>query len=104
MLVSDRQGLVQYASSAFERLCGCLRQAIEGRNLRLLGQELAFPDQLWMASTRGESWSSRFSGGGGQEASLELETSLSPVRNQDGQIANFVLVQRDVTKEARLEA
>jgi PAS domain S-box-containing protein len=103
VLVSDRQGLVQYVNPAFERLGGRRRQDIEGKSLRLLDQEPAFPDEMWMALTRGESWSGRFRGGGGQESPLEMEASLSPVRGPDGQLASFVLVQRDVTREARLE-
>ncbi len=103
VLVSDRQGLVQYANPAFERLCGRRRQELEGQSLRRLGRGSAFPDEMWTALMWGQPWSGRFRGGG-QETPLELEASLSPVRDQGGAIVNFVLVQRDVTQEARLEA
>ncbi|MFH1033563.1 MAG: PAS domain S-box protein [Pseudomonadota bacterium] len=104
VLVSDRQGRVQYANPAMERLSGSLRQDLEGRNLRLLDQGPAFPDEMWMALTRGEAWTGRTSGRDGQGAALAVEASLSPVRDQGGELVNFVLVQRDVTHEARLEA
>ena len=106
IIITDRDGLVQYVNPAFERLTGYTAREIAGQSTRLLKSGLHAPEfykDMWDAILRGEVWTSRITNRRKDGRLIEVESSISPVFGADGMITNFVAVQRDVSREMSLE-
>ncbi|MBI4827625.1 MAG: PAS domain S-box protein [Nitrospinae bacterium] len=106
IIVTDRDGLVQYVNPAFERLTGYPAREIAGQSTRLLKSGLHTPEfykDMWDTILRGEVWTSRITNRRKDGRLIEVESSISPVFGADGMITNFVAVQRDVSREISLE-
>ncbi len=105
--ILDERGAVRYLNQSLERISGYDRMDVTGRNVRELGDN---PDagkifeSMADAMARNTEWSGRFTAGKGRNgSSFEMEMSVSPLRDTDGRITNYVFVSRDVSHEERLE-
>ena len=106
IMITDVSGRVEYVNPAFERITGYSREEILGRTPGILKSdqhEPAFYRSIWQTITRGEAWSGRMINRKKDGTLFQEEVTVSPVRNQDGVIVNFVAVKRDVTQEVELE-
>jgi two-component system, cell cycle sensor histidine kinase and response regulator CckA len=105
VVITDITGVIVYANPAFERVTGYTREEALGQNPRLLQSgrhSREFYADLWGTLRRGESWSGHFLNRRKDGTLLEADATISPVRDQSGQITYFVAVQRDVTHELAL--
>jgi len=106
VLITTSDGTIEYINPAFETITGWSREEAIGQNPRILKsgkQNQAFYRDLWDAISAGKTWKGQFVN---QRKSGELyveETTISPVRNSSGDIANYVAVKRDVTEQRHLE-
>ncbi len=105
--ILDDRGAVQYLNPSLERISGYDRVTITGRNIRELGNGLE-AGKIFGAMTdameRKAVWSGRFTAGISRNGSpFEIKMSVSPLRDNDGKITNYVFVSRDVSQEKRLE-
>lgn len=106
--VFDDRGIVQYINASFERITGSGRTDVTGENVRDLGNGDGGGRQIFRAmydaTARKRSWSGRFTiGNGGKGPLFEIDARISPLRNDAGDITNYVFVSRDVSQEERLE-
>ncbi len=107
VIVSDREGNIQYANRAFGRLIGRDPDEITGNILRLLDQDHMgeeFFTDLNDTLMSGESWQGRITGMKRDGQLYDTETTISPVLGGVGKMAGFVGVMRDVTEEANLRS
>lgn len=96
-----------YANPGFERITGYAKDQVVGRNCRLLQGELT--DQDALAALREAIAAEQPTGviienytAGG--TSFWNELSVSPVRDESGQVTHFVGVMNDATERIRLES
>ena len=105
--IFDSRGLVQYINLSLERISGCSRESATGKNIADLGRDRENGQVFRVmaeAMARGGSWNSRFTAAGGKnDRALEIDARVSPMRDDDGAMANYVFVCRDVSQEDRLE-
>jgi signal transduction histidine kinase/ActR/RegA family two-component response regulator len=59
---------------------------------------------MWKTLTSGKVWAGRISNRMKDGSLSQFETTISPIRDKNGVIVNFVSVNRDVTQEVALEA
>ncbi len=98
--INDENGNVLHVNAAFSRITGYSREELVGKNLRILQsghQSPAFYESMWQAVASaghwsGELWNLRKSG----ELYAEW-LSISAIRNEDGEIANYVGISSDIT-------
>jgi len=106
IVITDTQGKILYVNRGFEKVSGYSRQEVLGQNPRLLksGKQ---PDehyrQLWTTISRGEVWRGRLTNRRKDGSLFEEEATISPIRDDQGQIIRYVAVKRDVTRELMLE-
>ena len=103
----DTRGLVQYVNPAFTTLTGLSREAILGRNVRVLIRDragVARFREILGAVAAGAPWTGMLVNRRPDGAPYEVEAIISPVRDASGQILQYVAVNRDVTLEHTLEA
>ncbi len=106
IVVTDREGTIQYVNPAFERSTGYSREEAVGKNPRVLRSgkhDEAFYRRLWDTLTRGEVWTGHFINKKKDGSLYEEEATISPLRDSSGKIVNYVAAGRDVTKLVSLE-
>ncbi len=106
IMVTDVQGAIQYVNLAFERDTGYSWAESVGQPPRLLKsgrQGPEFYQAMWSRLVAGESWSGRITNRRKNGSLYEAESTITPVRNQEGRIINYVYVSRDVTRQRILE-
>ena len=105
VVVTDGKGVIQYVNPAFERITGFSRREAVGQNPRILKSgehDEAFYKSLWETITRGETWYGRFVNKR-KDGTLYIEdATISPVRDSEGNITNFVAIKRDITEHVKL--
>ena len=106
IILTDREGNVEYVNPVFEQIYGYHREEIIGRNIRILRsdrQDDTFYRTMWNTIIHGNVWKGRIISKLKNGELREFETTISPVRGKSGEITSFVSVNRDVTHEVRLE-
>ncbi|RMD52457.1 MAG: PAS domain-containing sensor histidine kinase, partial [Nitrospirae bacterium] len=106
IIITDRDGMIQYVNPAFEKITGYLKEEVIGKNPNILKSgkhDRAFYEQMWSKLTKGEVWSGHLINKKKDGSLYREETTISPIINAEGEIINYVAVKKDVTKEAALE-
>jgi len=106
IVITDLQGTILYANPAFEKVSGYTCAEALGQNPRLLKsgqQDDAFYRRLWDMLGRGEVWRGHFINRRKDGTLVEEDATISPVRNVEGTVFNYVAAMRDVTREMQLE-
>ena len=106
VVITDRDGTIQYVNPAFEFITGYCRQEAVGQNPRALKSgkhHNEFYADLWNTIASGKVWRGHFINKNKNGSLYEEEATISPIKNTAGEIINFVAVKRDVTEEIKLE-
>jgi two-component system cell cycle sensor histidine kinase/response regulator CckA len=104
--ITDTNAKILYVNPAFEKISGYTRAEVLGQNPRLLKSgkhDAAFYRQMWDVLTRGEVWHGHFINQRQDGKLYEEEATISPIREAEGKVVNYVGVKRDVTHEMQLE-
>ena len=107
IFVTDPKGLIQYVNPAFERMSGYAKEEAIGKFPVALLESGKTPPSTLQAVQRAVSdglpWSGNFVNRRNDGSEYEVSTTVSPVFDSNGAIINFVTVERDISKEKRLE-
>ncbi len=106
VVITDIKGTIQYVNPAFEKLTGYSPEEAIGQNPRILQSgkhDLSFYERMWKTLLQGDVWSGRITNKKKDNSLFEEEVTISPIKNNEGEISNFVAVKRDVSKELLLE-
>ena len=106
VVITDVQGWIQYVNPAFEEITGYAPHEVMGENPRILKSGKhgrAFYQKLWQTLLAGESWNGRFVNRRKDGTLYTEDAFISPVRNETGEVVNFVAVKRDITQDLRRE-
>ena len=107
IVITDTDGRIEYVNPSFERITGYGREEVIGKSPRILnsGEHSAgFYENMWSTLHRGEAWSGRIANRRKNGETYQETTTISPVRDDKGNVVNFVAVKRDITDELSLEA
>jgi len=105
IVITDKQGTIQYVNPAFERITGYSKEEAVGQNLRFLTSgehERKFYEQMWDTIQGGHVWSGQLVNRRKDGHIYHEEATISPVRDASGKIVNFVAVKRDITEHLEL--
>ncbi|MEQ8225631.1 MAG: PAS domain S-box protein, partial [Candidatus Eremiobacterota bacterium] len=106
VLITDREGVIEYVNPAFEDITGYGRDEIKGKKPAILKSgkhDRLFYENIWNTITSGDIWTGHFINRRKDGSLYELDASITPVRDSNGNIINYVSVRRDVTDKLRLE-
>jgi len=108
IIITDINAHIVDCNPATGRLTGYSREELIGQNPRIFssGSHTAgFYKHLWDTLTAGQVWQGTFRNLRKNGTPYWIETSISPVKDQNGNIAQYVAVSRDITrKKMQLEA
>ncbi len=106
IVITDREGNIEYANSAFSRVTGYTLEEAAGQNPRILKSGKmppAFYREMWETLTSGKTWSgemiNRKKNG---ELYWEFAT-IAPVKDEDGKITHYIAVKDDITARKKME-
>ncbi len=106
IVITNPNGQIEYVNPAFEQITGYSREEVLGQNPRVLSSGLhdgAFYEDMWSTITSGESWRGEFCN---RKKNGELyweQVHIAPVKDEQGNIVNFVAVKADITDKKNLE-
>jgi diguanylate cyclase (GGDEF)-like protein/PAS domain S-box-containing protein len=105
IVITDRDGSIEYTNPAFSRLTGYEPEEVAGQNPRVLKggeQDEQFYRQMWATLTSGHEWRGEFHNKR-KDGSLFWEfASISPILDDAGEITHYVAVKEDITEKKQL--
>jgi len=107
VLITDREGRIQYVNPAFEKLTGYAREEACGKTPRILKSGEQGPDtyqEMWKTLLAGQVYRGILVNRKKNGDLYYVEESISPVRDPNGEITHFSSNGRDLTERLRLEA
>jgi len=106
VVITDANATIQYVNPAFEKITGYARAEVIGQNPRILQSgrhDGSFYTSMWKTLISGDVWSGHFVNHRKDGSLYEEDVTISPVKNAQGKITNYVAVKRDVTEEIKKE-
>ena len=107
VVVTDRNGIIEYVNPAFEALTGYQRDEACGKTPRILKSGEQGPEiyqEMWKTILAGNVYRSILVNRKKNGELYYVEESICPVRDAAGQITHFISNGRDLTERLRLEA
>jgi PAS domain S-box-containing protein len=107
IIITDNKGDIQYVNPAFEKITGYNSNEIIKRGINILehgerGQP-CFKD-MRESLEKGITWRGNLINQTKEGSRIEEETIISPVKDANNNIVNFLAIKRDITEKKRLEA
>lgn len=106
IVITDAQGTIQYVNPAFTHVTGYSREEALGKNPRILKSgmhEEAYYRELWETILGGTIWQGEITNRRSDGSLYPEQMSITPVRNQRGEITHFIAIKAEVTERKRLE-
>ena len=106
IIISDREGIIEYVNAAFTRISGYAPEEVIGRDPSILKAEETSREtyqELWRTILDGGTWHGIFRNRCKNGDLILEDTSISPIFSAAGDITHFVAVKEDVTERKRIE-
>jgi diguanylate cyclase (GGDEF)-like protein/PAS domain S-box-containing protein len=105
-VITDVNGAIQYANPKFYELTGYSAAEVIGENPRMLNsgaQSQAFCTELWETVKSGQEWRGEMCNKKKNGEFFWEYAHISPVRNDRGEITQFIASKQDITERKRAE-
>jgi PAS domain S-box-containing protein len=106
VLITDAKGTIEYVNPAFSRVSGYSRAEALGKNPRILKSGKQGEDyykRLWTTIRGGQIWQEEITNRRRDGAFYNEQMTITPVRDQRGEITHFIAIKAEVTERKRLE-
>lgn len=106
IVITDRNGTIEWVNEAFESLSGYNFDEAVGQPTRILKSgkhEKAFYTQIWKTVLEGRVWHGEIVNRRKNGELYDEEMTITPVRDQSGQIKRFVTIKQDITDRKRTQ-
>ncbi len=106
VVITDRDGIIEYVNPAFETVTGYSRQEALGEKPSLVKSglhDVAFCERVWETILRGEAFRDIFINRKKSGALYFEEKTITPLKNGHGDITHFVSTGKDITARVMAE-
>lgn len=104
IIITDLNANIEYVNSTFTKVTGYEANEALGHNPRILQTgktpRKTYAD-MWEHLTRGESWQGELTNRRKDGSEYIDATTISPVRQADGRITNYLAIKEDITERKR---
>jgi len=107
VIITDPEGNIEYVNPAFEKMTGYTQAETVGKNPRILKsgeQSREFYRELWETISSGRTWTGVLVNKDKAGKTYTVESTITPVRDGNGRIVNYVEVNHDVSAQLLMEA
>ena len=101
VLVTDRNGVIQYVNDAWVSITGYSAAEARGQTPQLLNsgeQDEAFYDDLWSTIRAGNVWEGELINERRNGDRYVIHQTIAPIFDEDGTIQNFVAIHDEITE------
>ena len=105
VVITDHEGEVEYVNPRFTEMTGFSRDEVMGQNLRILKSGRMLPElyqQLWDTINAGQIWQGELLNRKKQGGTYWEQATISPIRDNNGQITHFLAIKEDITEQKLL--
>lgn len=106
IIITDRNGTITWVNPAFTKLTDYSPEEAIGQNPRLLKsgtQNQPFYENLWNTILSGQVWSGEIVNRRKDGALYTEEQTVTPVRNNQGEVTHSIAIKQDITERKRAE-
>ncbi|MEM4408060.1 MAG: PAS domain S-box protein [Candidatus Caldarchaeum sp.] len=107
VIITDKNGIIEYVNSSFENLTGYLREEVIGREtpriLKSGAHDDTFYRNLWRTISSGTTFRALFTNRKKTGEVYYEEKTITPLKNAQGDITHYVSAGKDVTQQKKLE-
>ena len=106
ILITDRNGNIQWVNPAFTKMTGYSADDVRGENPRILNSGLVPQDifnNLWKTILSGNVWHGELINRRKDGKIITEEQTIAPVRDSSGKIIHFIAIKQDITERKRAE-
>jgi len=106
VMITDKNGTIEYVNPTFSGVTGYAAREAIGQNPRFLQSghlPRSFYQDLWDTILSGKTWQGEFLNRKKNGDEFWESTSISAIKNEDGDITHFVAVKQDVTERKHME-
>ena len=106
IVITDLDCRIEYVNDPFTRNTGYARDAVLGKNPRLLKSgktPAATYESMWQTLTRGETWKGEFINRTSQGQEQIEAAIIVPLRQPDGRVSHYVAIKEDITARKQQE-
>lgn len=106
IMITDQEGIIEYVNPKFTEVTGYSRTELIGKNPRIFKsgkQSEKFYKRFWNTIKKGDVFRGEFTNKKKNGELYQVLTSVAPIKNEDGEVTNFVAVQEDITERKKNE-
>jgi len=106
IIITDPDGIIQYVNPAFSTITGFARDEVLGRNPRVLKSgthDTTLYQSMWQTLGQGHVWRGRLINKRKDGTLYTQDTTISPVRDNQGKLVHFVAVTHDISENLLLQ-
>lgn len=106
VIITDTEGNIEYVNPKFCELTGYSCEEVLGQNPRILKSGDKSPEEykdLWDTITSGREWRGEFHNKKKNGELFWEQASVSPIKNEAGEITHFLAVKENITERKKAE-
>lgn len=106
VVITNVAGDIEYVNPKYEEITGYSASEAIGKNPKILKSGETPPEEykkLWETITAGKEWRGEFHNRRKNGELFWESASISPIRNEKGEITNFIAVKEDITERRKWE-
>jgi diguanylate cyclase (GGDEF)-like protein/PAS domain S-box-containing protein len=106
IVITDADAVIEWVNPAFTALTGWTAEEVIGDTTRILrsgNHSRTFYSLMWQQLKRGEAWRGEMYNRRKDGTLYPEEQTITPVRNEKGEIAHFVAIKQDISERKRQE-
>ncbi len=106
VLITDTEGIIEYVSPKFTEITGYNEDEVIGQRPKMLRSgyhEDEFYKDLWDTLLSGSDWEGIFKNKKKNGEYFYDRSRISPIKDEDGNVINFVAIKEDITERKRIQ-
>ncbi len=107
IVITDKDGAIQWVNSAWVKLTGYTKEEAVGQNPRIIKSgkhDAAFYKNMWDTILTGEVWHGEVENKRKNGSLYFEEETITPMFDEQGNIKHFIAIKLDITKRRQMEA
>lgn len=106
IVITDVKGNIEFVNPKFSQITGYTTEEVLGKNPRILNSGTLpkkYFEELWSNILKGNIWQGQFQNKAKNGNLYWEQTTITPLKNEQGDITNFLAIKEDITSQKQAE-